>query len=287
MDGPDKGLFEISTDGVLTFKDSPNFEDPQDDRADNVYKVEVTASGGSIDVEVTVTDEDEPGKPTLNKPQPQVGRGLEADAPNDPDTPITDVTWQWARSMDKADWDDIGNPTASGSRNPTTDDIGYYLRATAMYTDKHGSGKTASVMSENPVEERTVANAKPNFDDHDDSVAGTPGKQIARSVDENAKGAEVGKPITAKDDDDALLYVLTGAGAEAEDFGINERTGQITTKKALDSHTASDNADADDNEESHTVTVTVTDPSGASASVIGGHQGQQRERRAEVPRGQR
>ena len=265
LDGPDKGLFEISTDGVLTFKDKPNFEDPQDDRADNVYKVEVTASGGSIDVEVTVTDVDEPGKPTLTKPQPQVGRGLEAEGPKDPDLPVTDVTWQWAKSMDMETWEDIGNASASGSRNPVDADEGYYLRATAMYTDKHGSGKTASVVSENPVEERTRANAKPNFDDHDDSDAGTEGKQIARSVDENAKGAQVGKPITAKDDDDALLYVLTGAGDEAEDFGINERTGQITTKKALDSN--ADGADTDADEDTHTVTVTVTDPSGASALV--------------------
>ena len=273
LDGDDEAAFEISTDGVLTFKDKPNFESPVDDRKDNVYKVTVTASGGSIDVEVTVTDVDEPGKPTLTKPQPQVGRGLEAEGPKDPDLPITDLTWQWAKSMDMETWEDIGNASASGSRNPVDADEGYYLRATAMYTDKHGSGKTASVVSENPVEERTVANAKPNFDDHDDSDADTTGKQIARSVDENAKGAQVGKPITAKDDDDALLYDLTGDGDttngdETEDFGINERTGQITTKKALDSHTATDNADADDNEESHTVTVTVTDPSGASESVF-------------------
>ena len=78
LTGDDEGDFEISTEGVLTFKDSPNFESPADDRTDNLYKVTVTASSGSFDVEVTVTDEDEPGKPTLTKPQPQVGRGLEA-----------------------------------------------------------------------------------------------------------------------------------------------------------------------------------------------------------------
>ena len=278
LDGEDAADFEISTDGVLTFKDSPNFESPVDEREDNVYKVTVTASGGSIDVEVTVTDEDEPGKPTLTKPQPQIGRGLEAEGPNDPDLPVTDVTWQWAKSMDMETWEDIGNPSASGSRNPVDADEGYYLRATAMYTDKHGSGKTAPVVSENPVEERTVANAKPNFDDHDDSDAVAAGKQIARMVDENAKGAQVGKPITAKDDDDALLYKL--ADGSTDDVGtqndidetplykINERTGQITTKVALDSHTATDNADADDNEITHTVQVTVTDPSGASESVF-------------------
>ena len=118
-----------------------------------------------------MTNVDEPGKPTLTKPQPQVGRGLEAEGPKDPDVPITDVTWQWARSMDMTTWEDIGNPTASGSRNPTTDDEGYYLRATAMYTDSFGSGKTASVISENAVEERTVCQRAASFSDHEDSDA--------------------------------------------------------------------------------------------------------------------
>ena len=155
-----------------------------------------------------MTNEDEPGKPTLTKPQPQVGRGLEAEGPKDPDVPITDVLWQWAKSMDMETWEDIGNPTPSGSRNPVEADLGYYLRATAMYTDNFGSGKTASVMSENAVEERTVANARPDFSDLD-TDKDTAGLQIARDVDEGIKGAQVGKPITAKDDDTALLYSLT------------------------------------------------------------------------------
>ena len=286
LDGEDKGDFEIDG-GVLTFKNSPNFESPADERADNVYKVKVTASGGSIDVEVTVTDVDEDGKPTLTKPQPQVGRGLEAEGPNDPDEPVTDVTWQWARSMDKETWEDIGSPAGSGSRNPTDDDIGYYLRATAMYTDKFGSDKTASVVSENVVEERTVANARPSFASLD-TDSGTAGIQVARTVDENAKGALVGKPITATDDDDVLVYSLLAVDTQgntdpADDttsastlFSIGGRSGQITTKIALDSSSSAGAQDAigdtgadggdgsNGGEVTHTVQVTVTDPSGAS-----------------------
>ena len=257
---------------MLTFAEQPDFEKPANDRKDNVYKVKVTASGGSIDVEVTVTDVDEPGKPTLTKPQPQIGRGLEAEGPFDPDEPVIDVLWQWAKSMGMETWEDIGSPSASGSRNPVDADMGYYLRATAMYTDKHGSGKTASVISENAVEARTRANARPNFDDHKDDNTTDAGKQIARSVDENAKGAEVGKPITAKDDDDALQYSIhdpdTSDNVDPTDsFGINDRTGQITTKKALDSNADGPDTDADADEDTHTVTVTVKDPSGADASV--------------------
>ena len=74
-----------------------------------------------------------------------------------------------------------------------------------MYTDKHGSGKTASVVSENAVEARTSANARPDFSDLDADEE-TAVIEVTRSVDENIKGAQVGKPITAKDDDTALLY---------------------------------------------------------------------------------
>ena len=174
--GDDAGDFKVtpSEDGMsaeLTFASAPNFEDPADERADNVYMVTVTASGGSIDVVVTITDIDEEGKPTLSKPQPQVGRGLVADGPFDPDMPVTDVLWQWSRSASaEGPWENIGNPAGSGSRNPTDDDIDMYLRATAMYSDKFGSDKTASVVSENTVEEETTSNARPNFSDHEDST---------------------------------------------------------------------------------------------------------------------
>ena len=169
--------------------------------------------------------------------------------------PITDVTWQWARSMDMTTWEDIGNPTPSGSRNPTTDDEGYHLRATAMYTDSFGSGKTASVVSENAVEERTVANAQPNFSDLDDNDE-IDGVQVTRSVDEGIKGAQVGKPTTAMDDDTALLYELEDPDDQdqvdpTDFFSINSRTAQITTDEELDSN--SDGQDSDTAEDTYTV----------------------------------
>ena len=80
--GDDAGDFAISDDGVLTFKKTPDFEGPVDDNLNNVYKVTVQASSdgqtATEALEVTVTDEDEPGKVTLTKPQPQVGRDLTA-----------------------------------------------------------------------------------------------------------------------------------------------------------------------------------------------------------------
>ena len=292
LDGDDAGDFKItaSEDGSsaeLTFKDAPNFEAPADDRTDNLYKVTVTAASGeavgTFAVEVTITDMDEDGKPTLSKPQPQVGRSLVADGPNDPDKPVTDVLWQWSRgpTMD-GPWDNIGSPAGSGSRPPTADDENMFLRATAMYSDKFGSGKTASKVSENPVEPRTVANAEPSFDDLDTDKDNA-GTQVMRTVDELAKGALVGKPITATDDDDVLVYSLAGdtdpTVDEATLFAIDPRTAQITTKVALDSSAsagaqdtvgdtgeAGGNGSTDGGEVTHTVVVTVVDPSGADNS---------------------
>ena len=54
-------------------------------------------------------------------------------------TRIANVTsWQWARSMDMTDWDDIGT---GGMYTVMDADAGYYLRATAMYNDGEGIRK--------------------------------------------------------------------------------------------------------------------------------------------------
>ncbi len=76
--GTDQGAFNIgATDGVLTFKTAPNFEDPHDSDFENDYRVEVTATSGTgtremtatQTITVTVTDVAEqsakPDKPTL------------------------------------------------------------------------------------------------------------------------------------------------------------------------------------------------------------------------------
>ena len=74
LTGDDSGDFEITTDGTLSFKNPPDFEDPADSDGDNVYEITVTASvpgmkDGSLDVTVTVTDvverTDPAGAPTI------------------------------------------------------------------------------------------------------------------------------------------------------------------------------------------------------------------------------
>ena len=170
--GDDGGKFEISDDGVLTFKDSPNFESPGDANKNNVYLVTVKASEASeLELEITVEDVDEPGKVSLTQPQPQVGRSLVASL-SDPDADVEDEKWRWARgSSADGPWTDIDKST-SASRSPVADDLGMYLQATVVYEDKFGTGKTVSMVSENAVEERTTANAAPSFKGLDETGPG-------------------------------------------------------------------------------------------------------------------
>ena len=116
----------------------------------NTYGVEVTATDrpgatAVITVTIAVTNLDEAGTVVLSSDEPTVGDELTATL-GDPDGGVTDVTWQWAKSADMDSWTDISGAT-SMSYTPASMDAGYHLRATAIYTDLLGSGKTARAVS--------------------------------------------------------------------------------------------------------------------------------------------
>ena len=206
LSGPDADLFTID-DGVLRFKEPPNYEDPKSAAAGNVYRVTLGVSGGTHEVAVTVTDVDEAGTVSIDRPQPQVSRPFGAFL-SDEDAGVTGERWQWARSKDGIFWTDIRGATVS-RRPPTADDVGTYLRATVTYADKFGSGKTVWAVSVNRVEARTLSNAAPSFANQDE-VQGTAYIEITRSVAENtAVGMDVGRAVSATDaDNDTLFYEL-------------------------------------------------------------------------------
>ena len=152
LSGPDAAKFEISEGGVLSFKSSPNFESAGDADGDNVYMVMVNAAGGSTSVAVTVTNEDEAGKVTIDDLQPQAGGGQSISAKvSDTDGDPVATTWQWSRSMDMSEWTDIDGATSS-AYTPQEEDDGYYLRAAASYSDGLGDERdTASAETAFPV----------------------------------------------------------------------------------------------------------------------------------------
>ncbi len=247
LEGVDADIFTIDG-GELAFKESPDFEEPKDGNedpdssvakgaGDNVYKVTVVAEGdtkATQAVEVTVTDAEEEGEVTFDQPQPQATRDLMATLDDD-DGEISKPKWQWSKSMDKEaaddDWMVIAG-ASTRSRSPVASDVGYYLRASVSYTDRRGSGKMASGVTDNPVEERTLANAAPKFPKIDPIP-----------VDENVKG-DIGDPLVAPDkDNDVVQYFLdpdydavpSSADTVENDNGLFKmsKSGQLSLTNAL------------------------------------------------------
>ena len=61
LSGDDASLLSISNQGVVTFNTAPDFENPSDGDTNNVYKITVTVSDGSLSAtanfEITVTND--------------------------------------------------------------------------------------------------------------------------------------------------------------------------------------------------------------------------------------
>ena len=258
-DEDDVDHFVISSDGVLSFKFSPDYEMPREaviaTGNTNTYKVVVVASDDAMGVTgrmmgykkvtVVVTDVDEPGMVTLSAQQPQDSVALTVTLTDDDATPaqITAAKWKWEQTanMDEP-WTVVVGATAD-AYTPVAGLAGRYLRATATYTDEFGSDKSEMAMSAQMVRKAPTGNVAPVADD------------ATRSIDENsAPGTKVGKPVTATDTPgDVLTYTL--GGIDGGDYRIDAATGQITvgTRTMLD---------RDEPNEEDTVTVTATDPSG-------------------------
>ena len=166
LTGSDAGDFNISKDsdqdGILTFKNSPNFEMPAGtpadsmDPADNTYEITVnvrdskdadgmadTMTDDSLAVVVTVTNVDEDGTVSISGTL-EGGEELTASV-TDPDGTVSSLTWQWSRG-DTADgtFTNIGSAT-SNKYTSIAADVGKFLRATASYKDPESAtdNKTA------------------------------------------------------------------------------------------------------------------------------------------------
>ena len=268
-DNEDAGAFSVSSDGVLTFSSSPDYETPTDASSpeDNIYSVVVVASddapGAGVantayrKVVVRVTNVDDPGRVTLNRQQPQANAALTATLADDDRDAAQDITWMWERasSMD-GPWTAIVDATTDNGTTsiytPVAGVVGKYLRVTATYTDSYGSGKTETAVSAHAAKGAIAGNTGP-------PAAAT----ATRSVAENSPAdTAVGKPVTATDPNgDVLTYGFDPDDTDAASFNIGSGTGQITVKAG-----ASLNYEDSENR-SPEVTVTATDPSGFSGNI--------------------
>ena len=143
LGGEDAASFDIdSMTGQLMTKAALDFE-AEPEHTLTVMATDPSGASAMISVTVNVTNVEEPGTVTLDPERPVVGEMITANL-DDPDGDVTGDMWQWAkRSMDMTTWDDIPGATAA-AYTPVEGDDGYYLRATAMYTDGEGMGKMAS-----------------------------------------------------------------------------------------------------------------------------------------------
>ena len=170
LSGADANRFSIGNPGgVLRFDidpiapdvslQPPDFEDPADSNTDNVYSVTLAASDGTdtvtLDVSVTVGDENEAGTLSLDSPRPRFGEALTASV-TDPDGDVSAITWKWERSAGRNAWVVIDGASAA-SYTPTAADTGAYLRVNVTYTDRHDVGQTAQRVAPNVVAARKLS----------------------------------------------------------------------------------------------------------------------------------
>ena len=225
--GTDGGEFAISNVGVLTFKASPNYEDPEDSNKDNVYEVTVVAAAGGMtgtkDVKVTVTNVDETGSVALWRLQPKVGVKVTATL-TDPDDDVTSLVWEWQR-CDDAETSGSCNVIAGitgGSYTPVDEDEDNWLEVKASYND-------AATMTNDPLRMITVRwghavdpgeDERPTFDPDDPQ-----GGPIRLEVEENTNYPDqVGeRAVTAINHDETVLSYSLG-GTDEESFDIHPGT---------------------------------------------------------------
>ena len=240
--------FTLASNGVLTFKESPDYE------TQSSYTVTVRARVGSgisntvntVDKPVTVNIQnlEEPGTVTLSSVQPQAGTTLTATLGDD-DGP-TGTTWHWHRTSSRGSTGTAITNADSRFYTPGADDVGRYLRAVASYDDGHGTGKTATAVSANRVQAAPPDPEPPVF-----PLDGN----YDRSIRENTPaGTNLGAPVRATDaNNDRLTYSIPAS----DYFEIDAPSGQLRTKAELDH----------EGREQHFLTVTATDPGGQTDTV--------------------
>ena len=239
--GVDAADFEISSAGVLTFMESPDYEnatdrglnlnpadagdvDFDDDGEfapnDNNYQITVSATEmragpdaplpakrTDIALTVIVGNVDDPGELTLQWLQPEVTVAIGTTL-TDPDGDTSNPMWTWYISKANrpvigvgSHWNRVANENTA-SYIPVAANEGSYLWVHVEYTDQQGVAKEADAKSMNPVRAAVSPGANASPDFQDATDT--------RSVPEStAVGDPVGDPVTATDtDNDTLAYEL-------------------------------------------------------------------------------
>jgi len=228
--GVDAVWFEISAAGELSFDSPPDYEDPGDASRDNVYEVTVTASDGileaTLDVEVTVTNVDEP--PLIAGPVSIIYAENSSDSVAeytlvDPDGEDDTATGLEVAGTDATHFaiDNLGSLTFVASpnfENPLDADSNnaYLLR---IVWDSDANENSLDV-----VVEVTDVNDAPRF----------PSTAVVAEIPENScPGAYIvyrgiGGDLDSGTDEDGDLLTYEVSGPDAQAFVIHPPTGYVT-----------------------------------------------------------
>ena len=170
LTGTDASFFTLDgTSGALTFNAPPDYE------TQSTYALTVTATDdgtpnetSTLEVTVTVTNEDEEGAFGAITGIVQVGQELTAGEVTDPDSPdvdspvtVTTYQWQSAASGGGGDYADISGATNEATYTLTADEIDQTIRVMVTYTDGHGTGKTLTSAATTAVVAAPATNQPP------------------------------------------------------------------------------------------------------------------------------
>ena len=258
LDGADKALFDIDSEGNLVFRTAPNFEDAKDADEDNVYKVKVVATDrvgnhAEHEIDVTVTNAND---------APRFAHDLDVERVIDEniidvgtfeatdEDEVDRITYSLKNGQDSALFDiddDTGELTfKTAPDHENANDVGTnnVYEVTVVATDNKGAA-TEQYLT---VTVKDV-NEAPKFA----SPTGT--------ADVNENQTAVGTyTATDEDRDDSITYSLKD-GQDSALFDINDDTGELTFKTAPDHETPKDG----NTDNVYNVTIVATDSKGAKA----------------------
>ena len=246
LGGADAASFSINgTNGQLKTSAALDYE------AKSSYSVSITVSDSeltdTIDVTINVTDVDENRPPAFAEgtsttraiaentaADTNIGAAVSATDPDDDTLTYT---------LSGADAESFSIDGTNGQLQ-TSAALDYETQTsyavTVSVSDGNGGSDSIAVTINVTDVDETPANRAPIFTD---------GTSTARSIAENSNsGMDIGTAIAASDaDDDTLTYTL--GGTDAAMFSIDDTTGQLRTREALDYETKT----------SYSVTITVSD----------------------------